>query len=85
RYATLIAKNERTAGEEQVIREHREQLTEALVRGGTPQEQVLREAMSEFSLQRAIARPSERKELKEAKVKEILDIWASIDAEDTGS
>ena len=85
RYATLMAKSDRTADEEQEVLERREQLRQTMIRGGTPQEQVLHEAMSEFSLQRATAKPPERKELKEETVKEILDIWASIDTGDVGS
>lgn len=85
RYATLVGKRDRSIEDEQEISEHREQLRHTMILGETPQEQVMHEAMSEFKLKHAAAMPPKRKDLKEETVKEILEIWASIDTGDIES
>ena len=83
RYVALATKRDRTPDEDRELESHRQLAKERLVVGGTPQSRMVYEAAGEYLLQRRTLKASERPELKRESLNKLVDLWKSIDAEET--
>ena len=82
RYVALATKSERSPLEEAELAERRETMQATMTLGAKPEDQLLHEAMSQYTRRRREASPARRPKLKKEAVDKIVDLWKSLAVED---
>jgi hypothetical protein len=85
RYSALAAKRDRSAAEEEALAQQRQNVQQTITLGATPRDQLLQEAADEYLLQRQKAPAREWPTLKRSAINRVVDIWKSLEIEDTTS